>query len=273
MCVDVARLVKFEVVGSPLKGQLVVGPQPDAVHPVVVLAVVHHVVSFHPETYAPCADAHRVALQTQRAAFFLAKYRERLAAQHLTFFAQEIHLHVTDFGRRFIDYGQAKQQRIEGFTGGRVANLEVQVRTVRATRVAQLANFFPFFYPKLAVWRGEFYLKSLSFVLVFKHILLNIGCEAVQVRVQRGVAVGVLDVQHVAVSAGLHLDLVDEAIGSSKHGLARPASTAFDVDTRVKMAGPEFAESAAEPQGIVYRGHEIILRVVGRDSEGSLQFG
>jgi len=95
---------------------------------------------------------------------------------------------------------------------------------------------------------AEFQEKTLFFVLLALDVGGQVAGEIAQVCIHGNFSVRMFDVHHLAVTAALDLDAVDITVGNGIDLVTRLA-VGLDVEARMKMSRPQFAESGRKQHG------------------------
>ena len=147
--------------------------------------------------------------------------------------------------------------------GGGGAYLEVEVGTAGGAGVAAVADGVA---PAEAYAFGEHgFVDAEAFagVLFFAHPGGDAGFETLQVGVDRGGAVGVVDVEGVSVAGGGDAYAGDGAVLHAAHGSSLDAARLY-VHPGVEVGGAQFSEVSAEEHRSVQRREEALRQGGGQ---------
>ena len=137
-------------------------------------------------------------------------------------------------------------------------HLEVQVRAAAAAGVAAVGHQLPFLHRQFV--GGEEFADAVAAlrILFFKHRFADGADIVVEVHIDRGVAVGVLDIEYLAAAPGRDAHLGHIAVGCCIDGFPCLAAGAH-VEAGVEVAGTELAEGGRKTYVVVHRIAEVAL--------------
>jgi len=151
-------------------------------------------------------------------------------------------------GWGIIGHWQTEQQRVLIDVAIGAADLEMQMRALRATGVAAVGDEVTFLHRKLPGRQLQAQRPGLAFIL----LLVNIGSqcreELVEVTIHGRISVGMIDIDRLAKTAGLdgHPRHVSVRCGEDRQVL--PMLRA-DIETHVVVIGAKLAEIGGEADG------------------------
>lgn len=171
-----------------------------------------------------------------------------------------IYFDACNDGFGIVGIGGAEEQGIYRLVVMGIADLVVQVRTARATRVAAMCNKLSLLY--LNEIFGNYGIEGVAMmaVLILTHPRPNLAGEVLQMHIHRAIAVGVVDIEHLSSSVGADVDATYVAVGRGVDGSTYLASDA-EVDTGMVVIATYFGEAARDGDGHIQWMSEIILRV------------
>lgn len=134
---------------------------------------------------------------------------------------------------------------IEDVAGGRTAYLEVEVGATGGTGVAAPGNGVAGMERHGTGGKGGVDGEGLATVLEAADETLDVGGEAGEMAIEGDDAVGMRDVEGVAIARGRNGDAKEVAVAHADDGVAFLA-VGLKVEAGVEMGGPQFTEVAAE---------------------------
>ena len=160
-----------------------------------------------------------------------------------------------------------------------VTDFKMQVRRHAAAGITAPGNLLAFAYRELLFIQDYIHIPALLFVLLLTQVLLYFRCEIIEVCVQRGVTVGMVDIQCMSEAAGRGFDTADVACCCGKYRQVF-TSLGFNIQSGVKMPRAAFAKIARQENRDIERIAEIPLGIrsgvfglIGGQVYGSICFG
>jgi len=184
-----------------------------------------------------------------------------LSVEEATVGIQFIDLEAIHIGWLMVVHLQPEAKGIDDLFAFRIAYFKMQVGPVGAPAVTHASDVLILPKGKKSIGQVEIHFKATAFVLFAFDESLYLICEAIHVPIDGGVAVGVGDVEGLAIARSLHLDTGDIAIGRGIEGIADFAGSRADVHARVEMIAAQFSKRAGQTDAVMHRPDKIRLRV------------
>ena len=258
MRIQVAGIPIREVFHIKLVAEGIIAVEPQAVDAIFIVHPVHKIVHLQSESCAGRRDGKGIAFDFVIFGAFRFDDGVNFAAQGFMLRIEPVSFYLVHARRGGIVDFEAEQHGVHQFVRFGIPDLKVQVCPARPACIAGGADSVAFFEGKNGTGWPEVNLKTLLIVLHFLYISRNFRVEPAQVRILAGVAVGVGDVNGIAVAAGLHPDARNIAVCDGVKGCAFRSA---DVQTCMEMVGAQLPERSRQLDRPVYRGTKIPDRI------------